>query len=860
MHQKRSSFRMRWATTALMIAASVAMFAWSRIATPSASHIVKANAVRRAYGDLPLSFEANRGQVDARVKFLARGSGYTMFLTSSEAVLKVRAPSKKYSVLRIHLDHANSNPQVTGVDRLPGASNYFIGSDRERWRTNIPTFAAVRFREVYAGIDLVYRGTRGRLEYDLEVAAGADPEKIALTIDGARSLAIDARGNLIVRTSTGDIVENAPLVYQSIGGHRRIVSGGYVVRRNRQVTFKLGVYDKRQPIVIDPLLTYSSYLGGTGGDEGVGIAVDAAGAAWITGNADSADFPVTADAMQPATFGNGDIFITKVSPDGTALIYSTYAGGSGVDQATGIALDPLGNAYVSGLTQSANYPVSAGAFQSNLGGDQSAFVTALDQSGGLIYSTYVGADSSAVGIAVDSSGDAYIAGDTTSESFPTTAGVFQPEFISAMNNAFVAQLNPSGTGLIYSTFLGTTNGGWPAAIALDSARNIYVSGGSASGANYDGSGCVTRVCGAIVKLGSGASSLLYSDVFEDAVLLGLAVDGAGNAHLVGFQDGPVLLNLGQTGQVATVPITVGGQPSQIAVAPTSGDLVIAGSTEDGLATTEGAFQSTYGGSGDAFITIMDPTGASTLYTTYLGGSGLELAHGVATDSSGNAYVTGSTLSDDFPVTPGVFQFDRPAGSNESAFVTRIVPVLLAPTPTATASPISTVMVPPTMTPVRSPLPTRTPGPTTVATPSSTVTMTPTATVTVTATMTPTATAAPTPIVLLKMLPVRMNFHRVQVGKTTAPKSIAVLNPKRNKSAVMITGVALASQKSGTPSGFAIDLAKSSCVAGGSLARGKKCRVAITFTPMSGGAKTDSVVITGNVSNSGAPVSLEGVGK
>ncbi len=341
---------------------------------------------------------------------------------------------------------------------------------------------------------------------------------------------------------------------------------------------------------------------------------------------------------------------------------------------------------------------------------------------------------------------------------------------------------------------------------------------------------------------------------------------------------------------------MGGQPTQIAVAPSSGNLFIAGSADGGLTTTAGAFQSTYGGAGDAFLTIMDPSGTFTLYTTYIGGSGLEIARGVAADASEDAYVTGSTLSDDFPVTPGVFQFERPAGNNESAFVTRVVPLELSPTatptttPTASSSPISTVMFPPTLTPTRTPLPTRTlGGPTPDATPSvtpaSTATMTPattptatvistasgasptvtitatmTATPTITATPTVTATATPTPVGNLKMLPVRMNFRGVRVGKTSAPKLVQVINPKRNQGAVTITGVVLASHISGTPSGFAIDLAKSSCAMGGSIARGKKCRVAITFAPLNGGAKTDSLLITGNVSNSGQPVSLAGVGR
>ena len=475
----------------------------------------------KPYGRLPLSFEENRGQTDARVKFLARGSGYSLFLTANDAVLKLQNPSPRspklnrerggFSALKIHLKDANAAPEVAGIDPLPGKSSYFIGRDPTAWHAGIANFGAVKFAGIYPGVDLVYRGEQGRLEYDLEVAPRADASRIKLQIEGARKIALNRDRDLVISTRAGEVIQRAPVIYQIIDGHRRNVKGGYILADAHTVAFKLDAYDRSRALVIDPLLTYASYLGGTGGDAGVSIAVDQSdGSAWVTGTTTSTDFPISPDAFQKTNFGNSDIFMTKVSPDGTALVYSTYAGGHGFDQASGIAVDPSGTAYATGLTMSSDFPMTGGAFQTSLLGTQGAFVIAIDRGGNLFYSTYLGTDSLGAGIAVDSVGEAFVVGTTRSANFPTTAGTFQSQYpgsIGAPTVGFATKLNSIGTGLVFSTFMGVSDGGWPKSVALDSSNNVFISGGTSTGVNFNTQSCAPDLCGFVVELDNLGATL-----------------------------------------------------------------------------------------------------------------------------------------------------------------------------------------------------------------------------------------------------------------------------------------------------------------------------------------------------------------
>ena len=329
--------------------------------------------VSTAYGKLPLSFEINQGQTDAQVKFLSRGRSYTLILTSTEALLVLRKTQGKPSavshqlertdstdpklgtqnsqletVVRMKLVGASPEPKVVGLDELPGKVNYFIGNDRTKWRTNIPTYAKVKYQEVYPGVDLVFYGNQQQLEYDFIVAPGADPKTITLAFEAAQKLRINDQGDLVLQIEGGEIRLHKPVVYQKIDGVRKEVSGSYVLNpkskianpKSKTVGFEVAAYDLYRPLIIDPVLSYSTYLGGGVGDRGFGIAVDSSGNAYMTGSTESTDFP-TANALHPALRGAQDVFVTKLNPEGSALVYSTYLGGGGSDGGQGIAVDTL---------------------------------------------------------------------------------------------------------------------------------------------------------------------------------------------------------------------------------------------------------------------------------------------------------------------------------------------------------------------------------------------------------------------------------------------------------------------------------------------------------------------------------------
>ncbi|PYL10689.1 MAG: hypothetical protein DME33_00055, partial [Verrucomicrobia bacterium] len=603
-----------------------------RGATPEPSKPGEATGmqVSETYGKLPLSFEANAGQTDAKVKFLSRGSGYSLFLTDSEAVLTLTKNSKstalaaknaasspkpntQSAVVRMKLVGANPRTSVAGRDELPGNVNYFIGNDPTKWRTNVPTYAKVDFKDVYPGIDLTYYGHQRRLEYDFVVAPGADPSAIRMRIAGAQNILVDDDGQLIVQTKAGELRWNKPVIYQGVGAEWHAVNGRYVLR-GQKIGFRVAAYDTSKPLVIDPTLVYSTYVGGSGDDAAYGIAVDAAGNVYVTGQTSSTNFPITTGAYQTSFAGRSDIFVIKLDAAGTTLLYSTYMGGSSDEVGTGIALDSTGNAYVAGTTYSANFPTTAGAFQTTFsGGFFDGFVTKLDPNGSnLVYSTYLGGSDfdEAKGIAVDVAGDAYVVGYSFSTDFPTTPGAFQTAANSG-NNVFVSKLDPTGTNLVYSTYIGGTGYDDGRAIAVDAAGNAYVTGLTGStdfpttlgayqttfgGGNYDVF---------MSKLNAVATSLDYSTY------------------------------LGGTGNDQGHSIAIDG----------SGNACVAGETySTNFPVTAGAFQTTPGGNGDAdaFAARLNSTGTTLLYSTYLGGALYDAAFGVVVDNSGNTLVTGWT--------------------------------------------------------------------------------------------------------------------------------------------------------------------------------------------------------------------------
>src|SRR3989442_679598 len=547
----------------LLLALALASCAPASAAHPSTeSPQTTKPQVLAAYGKLPLSFEANQGQTEPQVKFLSRGSGYTLFLTSTEAVLmltkadahaKHRIPGEARlvepekgagTVLRMKLLGANPAPAVAGVGELPGKSNYFVGNDPKKWRANVPTYAKIEYRDVYPGVNLVYYGNQRQLEHDFVVSPGADPKAITLAFEGMDGVAIDALGDLVLRADGGEVRLRKPIVYQEQDGQRAVIPTRYVLKAEREVAFEVAAYDATKPLIIDPVLAYSTYLGGSGGDQGFGVAVDAVGNAYVTGFAGSSDFPTTAGAFQTA-FGGGeaDAFVTKLNPTGSALVYSTYLGGDGFDPGDGIAVDATGNAYVTGLTFSTNFPTTPGAFQTTPKFASDAFVVKLNAAGtALVYSTFLGGDGfdQGHGIAVDAEGNAYATGGTSSTNFPTTTGAFRTTF-GGRSDAFVTKLNGDGSALVYSTYLGGFSSDRGNAIAVDAAGNAYVAGLTFSTNFPTTPGAVRETFGGIfdafvTKLNPAGTALVYSTFLGGSSLdegFGIAVDTAGSGYVAG---------------------------------------------------------------------------------------------------------------------------------------------------------------------------------------------------------------------------------------------------------------------------------------------------------------------------------------
>jgi hypothetical protein len=700
-----------------------------------------------SYGRLPLHFEANQGQTHKDVRFLARGPGYGLYLTASEAVLALASPSpfaerdscagERHNTpaqempvaVRMSILNAAPKPLVNGLEELPGKANYFIGKDPSKWRTNMPTYAKVHYREVYPGIDLVYYGNQRQLEYDFVVAPGADPKKIVLGFKGADKLEIDAQGDLVLHTAGSTLRQKKPLIYQDIDGARRDIAGGYVLKPGSRVGFKVAEYDASRPLVIDPVLSYSTYLGGSDGEYGAGIAVDATGNVYVAGYTRSTDFPTTADAFQPAHTGGYNVaFVTKINPAGSALVYSTYLGGSNFEQAYGIAVDAEGSAYVTGRTSSWDFPTTAAAFQpAHTGGYNAAFVTKLNPTGSaLVYSTYLGGSKSeyGYGIAVDTTGNAYVTGETHSTNFPTTPGAFQAAWGGDLAqcsscpgcdsgpkcsaDAFVTKLNPSGSALVYSTYLGGILIDMGRRIAVDAAGNAYVTGGTASDNFPTTPGAFQVTYGGfddyfkynvgdafVTKLNPSGSALVYSTYLGGPArdsAGGIAVDADGNAYVTGstsslnfpttpgafqtsFSGGSFdafVTKLDPSGSRLVYSTFLGGSvddgAADIAVDKARNAYVTGSTTSTNFPTTERSFQATYGGGYyDAFVTKLDPGGSRLLYSTYLGGAASDFGGGIAVDTGGNVYVMGGTDSTNFSTTAGAFQSGFAGGSFDNPY-------------------------------------------------------------------------------------------------------------------------------------------------------------------------------------------------
>lgn len=696
---------------------------------------VNRERLRKAYGELPLSFEANQGQTEPDVKFVSRGQGYALFLKSNEAELALQKPSTASrdsklgprnlnlgspvrAVLRMRLAGANPSPRVSGVHTLPGKTNYFIGNDPARWRTNIPTYEKVRYEGIYPGVDLLYYGKQGQLEYDFVIAPGADPRQLLLRFQGA-SAHLDARGDLAVAAGGAKVVFRKPLAYQpdkEDPKSRHLVAAAYVLRGHNQVGFRVAAYDTQRPLVIDPMLSYSTYLGGKYGDTANGIALDSSGNAYVTGSTTSTNFP-TSSAHQSSNAGDADVFVTKLDSTGTSLGYSTYLGGSDYDTGNAIAVDSSGNVYVTGTTSSSNFPTVSSVFQGSYGGKSDAFVAKLDSTGSnLTYASYLGGSGAdyGQGIAVDHSGNAYVTGTTESTDFPTV-NPFQGGN-DGSSDVFVAKVNNSGSALIYSTYLGGSGADSGRGITVDSSGNAYVTGYTYS-TNFPLVNPLQNVNAGsadafVAKFSSDGTALLYSTYLGGSDLdrgTAIALGASGNIYLTGdtrsvafpvtpgtfqaakkedqdaygnYQEDAYVTKLNPTGSQLVYSTYLGGsavdQGTGISVDSLE-NAYITGLTQSSDFPTANALQASFGGGtcgthpcADAFVTELNPQGTSLVYSTYLGGSKADFGNGICLDSSGNAYVAGATASANFTPTAGAYQGapgDTPG--NGDAFVAKI---------------------------------------------------------------------------------------------------------------------------------------------------------------------------------------------
>lgn len=596
----------------------------------------KAEALK-AYGKMPLAFEANRGQHHEQVRYSARGGGYSIYLTSmAEMVLALRSVDKRgvkrnersafesearSEALRLKFAGANPTPRIECTRELTGRVNYFIGDDSRKWRTDVPTYAGVKYRDVYPGIDLLYYGDQRGLEYDLIVAPGADPGRIAMRVEGAAGLKLDHDGNLMLKMAGGAVALNRPVIYQEIDGARRQVQGRYVLKSAYQVGFQLGDYDKGRPLIIDPVVLYSTYIAGTGTfEQSYGIAVDSGGNAYVTGETVSINLPPTAGAYHTNLSGPSDAFVIKINSAGTGTVYSTYLGGNGIDQGYAIAIDGAGNAYITGKTDG-GYPTLSAYQNVYAGGQADAFVTKLNATGNqLLYSTYLGGGGQdlGLGIAVNGAGHACVTGHTDSNNFKVTAGAYQPALGApgfGSSDLFVAKLDITGNA-IYATYFGGQGYEWGRAVAIDGPGNVYVTGDTAS-LNF--------------KTTAGAFDNTFNGGTSDAFMTKFSPGGT--------PDYSTFLGGGGFDQGFGIAIDIAGNA-----------YVTGATTSANFPSTANASQPASGGGEDAFVLKLYPTaGAPLLYSTYLGGNNTDRAAAIAVDNAGNAYVTGRTLSSNFPL-------------------------------------------------------------------------------------------------------------------------------------------------------------------------------------------------------------------
>ncbi|MBS1809994.1 MAG: SBBP repeat-containing protein [Acidobacteria bacterium] len=603
-----------------------------------------ASSALSRYGQTPLGFEANRGQARAPVQFIAQGLASDLYLTPTSATLELHAPNKDRAMVAMQLVGANPLSALQGEYELAGKSNYFA---KNHWTTNVPMFGRIRSVQVYRGIDLVFYGNQQKLEYDFIVQPGADPNAIRLRFDGAQSLRLDANGDLVLQTAAGDIRQHRPVVYQEINGRQQSITGHYVLHPHNQVSFALGDYDHTQTLVIDPIISYATFLG-TDLTSQIALTVDKEGNAYIARNH---GYEATPGAFQTGSA----ISVTKLDKTGTNVLYTATFGDGELDRVNGMTVDDNGNLYLVGQASSSLFPTTPGAFQPTFGLTGTAFLNAFvmklnSQGNALVYSTFLKGETTyksekkgnvGKGIAVDSQGNAYIVGHTNTLDFPVSTGALQATIAAynkmPPNDVFVTKLNAQGTGILYSTYLGSaSNTESGTGIVIDAQGNAYITG-------FTGNGWVGITQPQGTKFPTTANAYQLQDNyglgdFLPTYVFASKINATGNALVYSTLLGTVAGNL---------------------IAPSlaldaSGCAYLTGWTKSAtFPTTAGAYKTNLNAElGNAFVTKLNAAGSALVYSTFLGGSTADYGTGIGVDASGQAIVTGFTNSPDFPQIGG----------------------------------------------------------------------------------------------------------------------------------------------------------------------------------------------------------------
>ncbi len=864
-----------------------------------------------AYGKLPLSFEKNVGQTAREVRYVSHGSGYELFLTPQEADLALRgpvrldlSPQNRFATLRalrearrahqatmtafvrMRLEGANPEPQIVGSDRLPGKVNYFIGNNPKKWHTDVPSYARVKYVGVYPGVDVVFYGNQRRLEYDFVVAPGADPNVIALKVDGARKMRINKHGDLVLSVPGGEVELQKPLIYQQVKGERQEIRGKYTLAGDHRITFSITKYDRNEPLVLDPVLNYSTYLGGTADDDGSAIAVDASGDAFVAGTTLSTDFP-TPSAVKGyqkgplASNAGGAAFVTEIDPTGTTLLYSTYIAGSAPgESAFGIAVDSSGKIYVTGQTFSADFPTNSTvpgfkqSTASNVNG--TSYITKLDpaQTGiaSLLYSSYLGGTTGTIGdvgngVAVaDASGVVYVTGFTDSSAgtgpanFPVVNG-FQTALSNASGNAFLAKIDTTTSAApVFSTYLGG-NGANSAALGFgdaafgltaDSSGNAYIVGTTSS---------TDFATFSTVNLTLKGFDLTYptGNTSNTAFVSRIDTTKTGGASLA------YLTYLGGTGPDFGDAIALGPAPNHLTY--------VTGQTNSAsfplfpvAVPPAGPFQTTKGAGGVAYVSLIDTTtNANPSYSTFLGGTGGDEALGIRVDGQGNAYVGGKTQSVDFPHSLGAFQPALATGASGNGFISEVTPGgngaadLVYSTyfggsgdgnvldidqveGIALDSSNNAYVTGHTFSKTNFPV-----FPPATATP-------PAFQTSLNGTAGDAFVAKLTPIPRVVVTPSPFNFGIQPVGVTSTPQIFTLTN--NTNATVTFTSIATAGVSPAANTDFA--KASDNCSPSG-VAAGAQCMVSVTFKPGAAGSRTSTLTFTDSDSSSPQVVNLSGTG-